>query len=219
MCPALSPVVPGLSGWGAALSPKPRQDSWLDQLRGFLICLQTLKSVDSQGNFAYLSYQPRLPLTPRTNLIVPLHKPVQGFETIEQNQQQSVVNKTATECARKEKTFPVNIFVLSDGNYDLNLLAKPVFKWLESVSYSPVHGPKSVDITSVINIHQHGSCHQAVQKGWFNWYFPFQIQFAVGMWWEMHLTMQIFMMLEHKQKKKEEEKRVLLFFWEAWNVV
>lgn len=59
----------------------------------------------------------------------------------------------------------MNIFVLSDGNYVLNLLAKPVFKWLENVSYSPVHGPKSVDITSVVNIQQHGSCHQAVQKG------------------------------------------------------
>lgn len=59
----------------------------------------------------------------------------------------------------------MNIFVLSDGNDDLNLLAKPVFKWLESVSYSPVQGPKSVDITSVVNIQQHGSCHQAVQKG------------------------------------------------------
>lgn len=42
----------------------------------------------------------------------------------------------------------MNIFVLSDGNDDLNLLAEPVFKWLESVSYSPVHGPKSVDITT-----------------------------------------------------------------------
>lgn len=90
----LMPVVLGLSRWGAALSPQSGQAPWLDQLRGssrgILRGLQTLKPpLDSQGNFAYRSSQPSLPLTQRANSLLPLHQLLQGFETIEQNQHQS----------------------------------------------------------------------------------------------------------------------------------